>query len=239
MRDQGLSIEARGTLAVLMTYSDEWEFRRGHLMKIAGVGRDKFARIMRELENAGYVKREPRRGEGGKVLGSQWVIRDDPDREPENQSLDNTEALKNQGPVEPTSGESVPIRRTTDKETLTSSVCAQAKSGAFQFDAFWKTYPRDRDRERTQHLFDKALAEGISAETLCQAAAKYRAENKGSGQQYMCYSDNWLKNRRWEDFPEQVQVATGDNACQSALNVDPLSAPKNDPPFVLSWPVAA
>ena len=27
--------------------------------------------------------------------------------------------------------------------------------------------------------------------------------------------------------------------CQSALNVDPLSAPKNDPPFVLSWPGAA
>ena len=38
-----------------------------------------------------------------------------------------------------------------------------------------------------------------------------------------------------ESISEDGQLAI----CQSALNVDPLSAPKNDPPFVLSWPAAA
>ena len=43
---------------------------------------------------------------------------------------------------------------------------------------------------------------------------------------------------RAEEFVDRF-AQIQDDRCQSALNVDPLSAPKNDPPFVLSWPGAA
>lgn len=57
MRDKRLSIEARGLLALLMTYSDEWVFIKEHLQEIAGIGRDKFERVMGELISEGYVER--------------------------------------------------------------------------------------------------------------------------------------------------------------------------------------
>ena len=74
MRDEHLSIEARGLLALLMTYTDTWTFRRSHLMQVAGVGRDKFQRLMRELIEAGYVRRVPVREDGGNVCGSEGLI---------------------------------------------------------------------------------------------------------------------------------------------------------------------
>ncbi len=40
----------------MMTYSDEWEFNRTHLMKILCMGRDKFQRVMKELGEFGYVE---------------------------------------------------------------------------------------------------------------------------------------------------------------------------------------
>lgn len=117
MRDERLSIEARGLLALLMTYSDDWVFRRDHLMTVAGIGRDKFQNLMRELTEAGYVRRVSVRGEGGKLSGSQWQINDEPDRGPESQAVGSTEGLKNRPPVTPAAGKSGPLRRSTGKKT--------------------------------------------------------------------------------------------------------------------------
>ncbi|MFV1593299.1 hypothetical protein VWZ88_12625 [Phaeobacter sp. JH20_36] len=121
MRDTALSLDARGMLALLMTYSDEWRFRRDHLCKVAGIGRDKFTRVMRELGEAGYVERVASRLEDGTLIGTEWIIHDDPSkrvsyRGPENPSLGSTEALKNRPPVKPTAGKPAPIRNNKVKE---------------------------------------------------------------------------------------------------------------------------
>lgn len=79
MRDEGLSLEARGLLALMMTYSDDWTFYVPQLQKTAKVGRDVMRRLLKELEQAGYVVREVGRGENNRLSGSEWVINDDPD----------------------------------------------------------------------------------------------------------------------------------------------------------------
>lgn len=142
MRDERISIEARGLLALLMTYSDDWTFVVDHLQQVAGCGRDKMRGMLKELEAAGYVIRHVLRGAGGHLAGTEWMIVDDPaaaahgvvpdeepqdageqgkngsvHRPPENPSIGATDPLKNRPPVEPTAGKPVPIRRTTDKNT--------------------------------------------------------------------------------------------------------------------------
>lgn len=79
MRDENLSIAARGLLALLMTYADDWVFRMGHLQKIACCGRDKMREMLKELEAAGYVVREVIRRDDNKLAGTQWAIIDDPE----------------------------------------------------------------------------------------------------------------------------------------------------------------
>ena len=73
-RDMSISLEARGMLVILLSMPDERTFRRSHLMKLAGVGKDKYHRIMRELKDAGYLEVAPTRDESGTFTGSSWVI---------------------------------------------------------------------------------------------------------------------------------------------------------------------
>ncbi|MTH62144.1 hypothetical protein [Paracoccus litorisediminis] len=78
LRDVGISIEARGLLALMMTYSDEWVFSVTHLRDLCGVGRDKMRKMTRELSEAGYLVRVTVADESGYLGGSRWDIVDDP-----------------------------------------------------------------------------------------------------------------------------------------------------------------
>lgn len=114
MRDETISIKARGLLALMMTYSDDWVFHFSHLQKVACIGRDALRGLFSELERAGYIVRERIRGESGQLRGTEWVILDlpvgttsmvvedddqpddandpgdeDPRRQPENQGIGN------------------------------------------------------------------------------------------------------------------------------------------------------
>ena len=213
MRDTNLSIEARGFLALLMTYSDEWEFITGHLLKVAQVGRDKFQRIMGELETAGYVRREIRRGDGGRLAGSRWVISDHPEdnRQPEKPSLGArvTESLKNRQPVKPTVGKPAPLRRPKEKEDQKEDVLdledgQVSPEVATAFQSFWDCYPRVRDRAKSLKLFAAAVKAGAYPDRIVRAAKRYRAENAGNNLAYIAYSTNWIEQRRWEDYPDAI-----------------------------------
>jgi hypothetical protein len=86
MRDKRLSAEARGLLGYLMTHSDNWEFNfevvrkamGGGTVKSEAIGREKLQRMIRELIEAGYLKRTPRRIDGV-MRGQDWEIVDDPE----------------------------------------------------------------------------------------------------------------------------------------------------------------
>ena len=119
MRDEHLSIGARGLLALLMTYADNWTFRRDHLMQVVGVGKDKFGRLMSELIEAGYVSHDYLHDERGRMTGRTWVINDQPGstvvrKKP---TTDNTVVRENRRPENPSSGESAPIRKPRHKKT--------------------------------------------------------------------------------------------------------------------------
>jgi hypothetical protein len=174
MRDNSVSIEARGVLALLMTYADDWVFRRDKLMEITGLGRDKFQRVMSELQVAGYVDLETSRDEKGHLQGSQWVICDEAhNREPENPFVGGTtESLKNRQPAEPTAGESAPIRRPTSEEyqkgrkpltpegdcgdfftaneipEATTKPKAENKKTEDDFERFWRAFPPGRKTDK-------------------------------------------------------------------------------------------
>lgn len=118
MRDERLSIEARGLLALLMTYSDEWVFRKDHLLAVTGMGTNKFSRVMKELSSTGYVQLVPIRNEVGQVRGREWIISDEPATEATETgvSAEVTEATENRSSDNKMSGGSDSIRRPKEQE---------------------------------------------------------------------------------------------------------------------------
>lgn len=222
LRDEAMSMEARGLLALLMTYSDDWVFSRAHLMKVTGWGRDKFQRAMRELIGAGYVERVESRSDGGKLSGTTWVIHDDPTESLKTRSSVSTEGLKNRPPVKPTAGKSGPLRRPTEKEDQIerkdlfgsheppSSSQKDAQNNDEAFDRFWNTYPRKVKKPAAIKSF-KAAIKKSDAEQIIRGAKAYAdlCRKNGTEQNYIAHPSSWLNQERWNDEMPGVQKSTG------------------------------
>ena len=224
MRDKRLSIEARGLLALLMTYSDEWVFIKEHLQEIAGIGRDKFERVMGELISEGYVERVlTREAETGKLLGSTWVIRDD--RGPEIQGFGSTEALKNRPPAEPTPGKSAPKNNNREEKQkgrtpLTPQGESEKEPSLFSedptppkkpnvselFDRFWKVYPKKEGRKKASENFARAIKAGADPEAIIAGARRYASACVGEDPKFIKWPQGWLTDERWNDGPPQEEL---------------------------------
>lgn len=74
LRDKRLSIEARGTLAYLLTHADTFELSFEFLQKELGIGRDKMNKIARELKTHGYLELRAVHNKKGKFSGQEWFI---------------------------------------------------------------------------------------------------------------------------------------------------------------------
>lgn len=227
MRDSDMSIEARGLLALLMTYSDEWVFRRDHLMAVSGMKKDKFTRVMSELVEAGYVERIVDQDEAGRMLGRTWLIRDDR-AEPsasvvrENQTTD-TEVRENRSPAQPMSGKSAPIRKPTDKNTNNKNpqppegatdLFSENETGETEepevdpidqgFDEFWQAYPKKAAKPAARKAWAKAVKRA-SADVIiagAKAYAKWLAEplKPGEFKPHPKHPQGWLNDDRWAEF---------------------------------------
>lgn len=220
LRDESLSIEARGLLALLMSYSDDWTFIKEKLMEVSCCGRDKFERLMKELRDAQYVELVHDRDARGRVQGSTWIIRDHGNRSPEKPGLGEgaTEALKNRPPAKPTPGKSTPYKNTNREEyqsketqTLFSEIeepqSAQVEDGSPPgFEAFWEAYPPGRKTGKPQALtawqrIIAGRAKGIpktDPEAIISAARRYAASRPDP--QYVPMPATWLNGARWDQW---------------------------------------
>jgi hypothetical protein len=222
MRDASVSMEARGLLALLMTYSDEWVFRKDHLLETTGWGRDKFERHMGELIAAGYVERVQTREEGtGKLLGSSWIIRDD--RCPENQGVGVTDALKNRPTVKPTHGESAPIRNNKREEDQKGRIHSEDEPFLFsamdqpeskvetsdRFEEFWKVYPKKDGKKKARENFARAVKRGADPDEIIAGARRYADACVGTEPHFVKWAQGWLTDERWTDLPEPAQAPDG------------------------------
>lgn len=63
--DENLSWEACGLLTYLLSKPDNWQVRVAYLVSVRPGGRERMQRMLKELETAGYLKREKRHAEDG------------------------------------------------------------------------------------------------------------------------------------------------------------------------------
>jgi hypothetical protein len=81
VRDKRLALDEHGMLHYLLSLPDSWEVKPKHLENYWGIGRDKRRRIFRSLVRIGWAQLEYLRADDGAVLGSRWIIGDEPGRE--------------------------------------------------------------------------------------------------------------------------------------------------------------
>jgi hypothetical protein len=78
LRDERISIEAKGALAYMLSRPPQWEFYHWQLQQKLGIGKQRLQRIIGELTEAGYLRRstvQPRDG-SNRFAGYGYVVHD-------------------------------------------------------------------------------------------------------------------------------------------------------------------
>jgi uncharacterized phage protein (TIGR02220 family) len=78
IRDDRLSWKARGIFTYLWSMSDGWDFKATEVARHATDGRDSLNSGLKELEEYGYLVRQRKRDDDGKLDGYEWILSDSP-----------------------------------------------------------------------------------------------------------------------------------------------------------------
>lgn len=96
LRNRALSLKAKGLLSLMLSLPDDWDYTTKGLSHICKDGVDSISATVRELEQAGYVKRRRLRNAQGQLAEVEYTILEQPqppeDSDPpkrENPVLDN------------------------------------------------------------------------------------------------------------------------------------------------------
>ena len=78
LKNRALSLKAKGLLSLMLSLPDDWDYTLQGLAHISLEKVDAVRKAIMELENEGYITRTRQRDEGGKLRGTEYIIREQP-----------------------------------------------------------------------------------------------------------------------------------------------------------------
>ena len=110
VKDERLTLEARGFLVFLLSLPDNWEFSIGGLASMTGLPRSAIMRLARDLKDAGYLVQKKRKNKQGHFCGCEWNIYETPEvdknRTTEQPNYGKTEVRQHRSAASPKCGKS-------------------------------------------------------------------------------------------------------------------------------------
>ncbi len=127
LRDKRLSIAARGLMAMILSYPDDWNLTKKHLMAESGLKDRAFRDRVKELTEGGYLVIEPLRSDGGEFRGKRYIAHDKPTEAADSAGsvIDPPKRRLTDLPLDAASSTTKPER--TTKGRTTSSLAEEAK----------------------------------------------------------------------------------------------------------------
>ena len=81
LRDQNLSLKAKGLLSMMLSLPEDWNFTTKGLAAICKEGTEAIGTGLKELEKAGYIVRRTLRGDHGRITDTEYTIYERPQAE--------------------------------------------------------------------------------------------------------------------------------------------------------------
>jgi hypothetical protein len=121
LRCRTLSLRARGLLAMLLSYPDNWRTSAENLAKVCVEGRDAIRSALAELEAAGYIRRQKTQDEEGR-WSTATIVYDTPQPSPGSSTIHPQPATDNQASETQASKEELTKKDGVKKSAVNSRV---------------------------------------------------------------------------------------------------------------------
>lgn len=227
--DTGISFEALGVLVYLLSRPHNWEVRLEHLRASRAIGRDRMQRYMRELIDAGYIKRFKRHDPISKRFrGDEYWVFDSPqatdDEYDESVETDvQADLFKPEPENRPVAREPEPEKPSPGNQSLESrsrktglhnkdgkqqelknqdetTQGAQARGGGFEFEDFKEAFDQgDPSENWIAAQREWARLSQPDREAAVSRAAAYTDFCRRKGRK-RCGAPAFLRDRRWRGF---------------------------------------
>lgn len=204
-KNRNLSLKAKGLICLLLSLPDGWEYSVKGLQALSS---DKYSAItsgLKELEEAGYFRRE-QRFKGGKFAGYEYIIS-------ETQNLDFTFS---ENPIsEKTISENHAQLNTNTNKRLNP---LSKKVINTEFDNLWILYPRKQGKDKAQGYYEKARKAGTTYEEVEAGILAYKAyiEAEGIDKKYVKQGSTFFSQKAWQD-DWSVSEKSSDDAFEQAM----------------------
>lgn len=186
LQDKQLSYEATGLLAMMLSLPDDWEIRKSWLQgQKVKCGRDKLTSMMKELVEAGYVRRQVKQGDDGRLDGVDWLVYPEP-----------TVLLKNRNTDKPSDGKS-----DTTKETDIQSKQDTKDYIDQLFEKFWSAGMRKVNKAGAKKSFNAQVKKYEGTPEQFTEMLIEDVKNR-IGKQYgfdSLHPTTYLNGQRWSD----------------------------------------
>lgn len=224
LRDERLSLKAKGLLSMLLSLPDDWEISIRGLASIVTDGVGAVQTGINELIEAGYIVRRRQHADTGAFAGFEYIIHEVPPctENPytanpytgkpytENPAQSSKDKLSTMPPIVPHEGEDSLSLAALDSSLGEGADEAKPKrkrratnSAPYYrpdtFARFWAAYPRGEDKQGAIAAWDELKPDDATLQAMSRALVRQKASEEWQRGIGIPYAVRWLRRRRWED----------------------------------------
>ena len=171
LRDNNLSLKAKGFLTVIMALPDDWDFSIKGICSVLKEGKTSVYSAVQELKENRYCKTTPSRDEKGLIIGLDYVFYEEPyEEEPnkeepqqdnphsENRDMDNMPQLNTKDTKESNKTKDLPKEETDksfSKKTAKFDVYTDLSYVDAEYADIWKEWLEYKDAIKSQYNAQK------------------------------------------------------------------------------------
>lgn len=233
LNDERLSFKARGLLVYMLSKPDDWQFYTSELQKHSEKdGRRSIESALKEIQDAGYLKKEQGHKSDGSFDKVNWLLVDKPTFSPQAQNVQaqNVQAQNVQAQnvqLLNTNNTNTNNTNTDNTKNNTSSKLDEPNSKTSQlkedFNKLWKLYPNKKGKATAFNAYKRAMKKGVTNKKIQDGIVAYKQNVRwqrehGFKDLEFAHGATWFNQQRWDDDYSLESKAT-----YSYQQVDPYS----------------
>lgn len=186
-KDKRLSLKAKGLMAMLLSFPENWEFSESGLTALSQDGRTSVRSGLVELEKTGYLLRERARNDKGVFTGTIYNLYEIPMLDYpllENPTLDNehNKELSN--------------KELTKSSTKEYSTLARKEE---MFNEFYKAYPRKVSKANAEKIYMDGKIDEETHKLIMQDMVNRKGSTDWEDVKYIKHPSTYLNAKAWND----------------------------------------